>query len=282
MYNKKIDVLKKIIKSMGKVCIAYSGGVDSSFLAGICKDAVGPQNVLAVTAVSETYTSTEKAWAEEIAKYIGIDHILLNTSEIEDEGFVINTPRRCYHCKKNFYNKLIPLAQSRGFDVICDGNHMDDASDYRPGREAATEYGVRSPLAESNITKTDIREISFSMGLPGWDRPSNPCLASRIPYGSFITVEKLQAIQNAEAFIKSMGFRLLRVRHHGDVARIELPAEDIPRMIDAGISDSINRKLKEIGFTWVCIDIVGYRMGSLNETIKSHYVNFRSARRLGE
>jgi len=265
--HEKINTLKDILNAMEKICIAYSGGVDSFFLAAICREAVGPENVLAVTAVSETYTAAEKSWAEETASFLGIDHILLKTSEIDDEAFANNTPKRCYHCKRNFYEKLIPFAQSRGFDIICDGNQTDDATDYRPGREAAVEYGVRSPLAEAGITKTDIREISHAMDLPGWDRPSNPCLASRIPYGSFITLEKLQAVQDAEAFLKTLGFKILRVRHHGSIARIELPSEDIPAIFAAGVSDAVHCKLKEIGFTWVCIDIPGYRMGSLNEAI---------------
>ncbi len=264
----KHQKLREIIQSMGKVCIAYSGGVDSALLLKVCRDTLEKKRVLAVTAVSRTYTGSEKTAAADLARIIDARNIFLNTAEADDPEFIANNPERCYHCKKNFFRELINVAHVHGFAHICDGSNVDDIQDYRPGKRAAEEYGVLSPLIDAGFSKDDVRELSRELGLPGWDRPANPCLASRIPYGNSITEEKLSMIAQSEDFLHSLGFMTVRVRHHGDIARIEVPRKDIPRLIEETTSLKVSRQLKQIGFSWVCADVEGYRMGSLNEVLR--------------
>ncbi len=265
--HKKLTV---ILKGMQKICIAFSGGVDSTLLLKIAQDALGKNNVLAITAVSNTYARTEKETASRIAALIDAQHFFLPTDEIADPEYASNPPDRCYHCKKHFYETLLPVARSRGFEIICDGSNLDDLADYRPGKKAGGELGVRSPLIEAGMRKADVRALSRELGLPGWDRPANPCLASRIPYGTKITSERLLAVEKAEDFIHSMGFALVRVRHHETIARIEIPPEDMPRFMEHPQKDELCSYLKGLGFTWVAMDIAGYRTGSMNESIETH------------
>lgn len=262
-HTKLID----IIKPMNRACIAYSGGVDSALLLKVCVETLGKKQVLAVTAVSSTYTDSEKAVAADIARRIDVRHILLQTKETHDPDFTENNPERCYYCKKSFYRDLVNVANVYGFAHICDGSNVDDINDYRPGKIAAEEFGIRSPLVEAGFRKEDIRSLSRELGLPGWDRPANPCLASRIPYKNLITSEKLSMIEQSEEFLHTLGFKVVRVRHHGEIARIEVPQDDIERIMEVATRKTIAENLKKFGFNWISVDVEGYRMGSMNEVL---------------
>jgi pyridinium-3,5-biscarboxylic acid mononucleotide sulfurtransferase len=264
--KEKLENLKKNIGNFNKAAVAFSGGVDSTFLLAVCADTIGKDNVLAVTASSETYTESELASAKELAKQIGVQHIIIKTEELNDPAFSSNPKDRCYHCKKSFYSKAIAVINKSGIGVLLDGTNADDSSDYRPGRTAAQELGIISPLMEEGFTKDNIRNLSKSMDLPSWNKPANPCLASRIPYGNAVTKEKLDVIAKAEKFILAMGFVTVRVRHHGEIARIEIPAPDLSRFMQDNIREHVSQYLKNLGFIWVALDIEGYRMGSLNST----------------
>ncbi|HSE97118.1 MAG TPA: ATP-dependent sacrificial sulfur transferase LarE, partial [Blastocatellia bacterium] len=197
-----------------------------------------------------------------------IRHEIIPTSEFEDPNYTSNPPNRCYFCKTDLYTRLETLARQRGFAVVCDGTNADDVGDYRPGRQAASEHGVRSPLLECGMNKTDIRELSRRAGLPTWDEPASACLSSRVPYGQMVTIEKLSMIDQAENELKRMGFRQVRVRHHGDVARIEIAEDELPRALDAEMARRMLAALKALRFKYVALDLEGYRTGSLNESLK--------------
>lgn len=261
--TEKLRNLKEVILKYGRVIVAFSGGVDSSFLLALCAQTLSKGNVKAVTASSEIHDESELILAREIAANLGVEHIIIRTGELNDPAFTANPPDRCYHCKKSFYDKLCALSNEMSISVILDGSNTDDMSDYRPGRKAAGEAGIKSPLMENGFAKKDIRELSRIMNLPNWDKPANPCLASRIPYGSSITKEKLEAVAKAEAFIRNLGFGNVRVRHHDSVARIELPEQDLLRFFQSDIK-SVSQYIKSLGFTWIALDIDGYRTGSLN------------------
>lgn len=260
--------LGSILKGMGKVCIAYSGGVDSNLLIHAAVKVLGPENVLAATAVSGTYTKSELEHTKNVTGRLGTEHMIVYTNELDDPHFRSNPPDRCYICRGAFFSKLVPQAAERGFKIICDGANIDDISDHRPGRKAAKEAGVRSPLIEAGIDKEAVRAISRELGIEGWDRPSSPCLASRVPYGDEITEDKLRMIEEAESFLASLGFKGARVRHHGTIARIEVPLEMMEKLIEKGLRDDISPHLKKLGFTYICLDLGGYRMGSLNEPLE--------------
>jgi uncharacterized protein len=265
--RKKHDRLAALIGKMGRVCVAFSGGVDSALLLKICLDTLGTDEVIAVTATSDIHPEGEANAAAELARSLGARHFLLASHEMEDPDFVKNDGDRCYHCKKRFMTELAALAREEGFAVVCDGTNADDENDYRPGRRALEELGVRSPLAEAGIGKDEVRALSRDIGVPAWDRPANPCLASRIPYGTPITLERLAAVAKAEAFIVSLGFPGVRVRHHGAIARIEVPVPDMARLLDGEIGERIESFLRGLGFTWVALDLGGYRTGSLNRAL---------------
>lgn len=262
-----MDLLKEEIKSYKKAAVAFSGGVDSTFLLKICLDILGPENVLAITGVSETYTPGELEFTQQVAGEMGVRHIVLTTDELSDEDFAANTKLRCYYCKKNFFSKLKEIADKEKIQFIIDGTNYDDRDDYRPGRQAAEEIGILSPLLKAKISKKEIRLHSKLIGLKSWDKPSNPCLASRVPYGIQITKEKLAVIARAEDYMHKNGFINVRVRHHGSIARIELFKRDMPRFMDNDMLEKTNQYMKSLGFTWVALDIGGYRTGSLNEAI---------------
>lgn len=264
----KLTNLKQNIKKYNKVMVAFSGGVDSTFLLAVCAETLGKDNVAAATASSETYIESELTSAKAIAQRIGVQYVIIETEELSDPIFSSNPKDRCYYCKKSFYSKLVAVSQNMSIGIIFDGSNVDDVSDYRPGLTASQEMGIISPLMEEGFTKDDIRLLSKEMGLPTWNKPANPCLASRIPYGDPITKEKLKAIAEAEKFIRQMGFETLRVRHHGSLARIEIPSGDLSRFMEQGIREQVNRHLKSLGFVWVAVDIEGYRTGSLNGAIK--------------
>ncbi|HET9533171.1 MAG TPA: ATP-dependent sacrificial sulfur transferase LarE, partial [Blastocatellia bacterium] len=201
-------------------------------------------------------------------KEFGIRHELILTREFQDENYTSNPPNRCYYCKTELYSQLEQIGRERGFAVVCDGTNADDVGDYRPGRQAAREHGVRSPLLECGLSKSDIRELSRRASLPTWDEPASACLSSRVPYGQVVTIEKLSMIDRAENELKQIGFRQVRVRHHGDVARVEIAEDELPRALDVEMARMISSKLKALGFRYVALDLEGYRTGSLNEALK--------------
>ena len=252
---------------MGKVLIAYSGGADSTFLLKIAHEELDG-GVLAITAKSESLPKKGLREAKQIAKEMGVRHEIIQTDEVRREEYAKNPINRCYFCKKEVYGELRKIADREGIPHILDGFQMSDVGDFRPGRKAAREWGVRSPLKEAGLTKEEIRFLSRKMGLPTWDNPSSPCLSSRIPYGSRITKEKLSQIEKAEDFLHSLGFREVRVRHHGEMARIEVPKEKFERLFEKNLREKVVSKLIEFGFSFVTLDLRGYRQGSLNENFK--------------
>lgn len=257
--------LESILRAAESVVLGYSGGVDSTLLLRKSLDVLGAANVLAVTAASATYAAEEVDEATRLAESLGATHERLRSTELEDEGFLLNPPERCYYCKSDLYGDLVALASARGFRAVIDGSHAEDALDFRPGLKALDERGVLSPLKDAGFTKADIRELSRRLGLPTADKPANACLASRFPYGEAITTEKLGRVGRAERVLRDAGFPVARVRHHGDVARIEVPVEDRERLLAAAAA--IVPRLKELGYVWIACDLQGYRSGSMNEAL---------------
>lgn len=264
--NLKLVKLKDILLSLDSVIVAYSGGVDSSFLAKVAFDTLGEKS-LAVTATSETYPERELDEAVATAKTIGINHLVICSDELTDPNFRKNPQDRCYYCKSELFSKLMALRWSKGLGFVIDGANLDDLQDYRPGSRAKEEKGVRSPLQEAGMTKEDIRLLSKELGLPTWNKPSLACLSSRLPYGEEITVEKLKIIDQAETALRELGFTELRVRYHQDIARIELPRQEFAKLTESVI-DQIVSRLKGLGFTYVTLDLQGLRSGSMNEVLK--------------
>jgi uncharacterized protein len=265
----KLRKLEEIFRSLGKTVVAFSGGVDSTFLAAAAVRALGKENVLAVTAVSATLTDDEKAEAIKLAEQIGVQHVLIETDEFSDALFTANSAERCYFCKKIRFEALVDWAAARGFNWIVEGSNVDDDSDYRPGNRAVAELpAVRSPLKEAGLTKAEIREVSKQWNLPTWEKPSAACLASRIEYGLPLTPERLKQVEEAEKLIRPLCKGQLRVRHHGSLARIEVEPEWIPKLAEPETALKITTKLKALGFRHVALDLSGYRMGSLNEDLK--------------
>lgn len=262
----KYQRLKALIARAGKVALAFSGGVDSSFLLKVCFDVLG-QGVLAITGRSESFPAREVAAATEIAGLIGCRHILIDTHELDVPGFSENPPERCFLCKRELFGKIKEIAAREGIQVIFDGSNADDAGDFRPGRRAAREAGVRSPLEEVGLSKEELRALSRMLGLPNWDRPSFACLASRFPYRTRITKSALHQVEEAEAYLWQMGMRVFRVRHHGAVARIELGENEMRQMWERSLAPTIVKGLKSVGYKYVAVDLEGYRSGSMNETL---------------
>lgn len=256
--------LESHIAGYGSVVIGFSAGVDSSVVAAAAHAALGDR-ALAVTAITETITEEDLALAAGIAGKLGLRHETIVYNELEIPNYAANPTNRCYFCKDALYTRLLGLARERGIGAVLDGANADDASDYRPGRLAAAEQGVRSPLLELGIDKSRVRLLADSYGLPNHDKPSAPCLSSRVPYGTEITREMLAQIDSAERSLRALGFRELRVRHHGDLARVELPREDFQRALDG--ADRIDAALREAGYRYVALDLRGFRSGSLNEVL---------------
>lgn len=264
--DNKLISLKESIKAYGSVAVAYSGGVDSTFLLKVAHDVLGDK-VIAVTAKSSTYPEREFKEAKKLAEKIGVKHIVIVSEELDIEGFSKNPTNRCYYCKKELFTKIREIAKENNVNMVLDGSNLDDVGDYRPGMIAAKELGVVSPLKLAELTKNDIRKFSREFGLPTWDKPSFACLSSRVPYGSEITRPKLTMIEKAEQFLLDLGFRQVRVRHHGDIARIEVAAEEREKIFSIEMMDKISKELKNIGFKYVTFDLAGYRTGSMNEVL---------------
>jgi uncharacterized protein len=264
MHNKKFEDLLDILKGLGSAVLAYSGGTDSSFLLKALS--LSRIKTLAVTADSEITPEADIQMSREIADTLHMEHRLLQTNEIAIEAFVSNTPERCYICKEERFRNISRMASMEGYRFVLDGSNTTDTADYRPGRKAAVKYQIRSPLIEATFSKNEIRELSRELGLPTWDRPSTPCLATRIPYGRRITREALRRVARAEEFLRALGFRDIRVRDHGDTARIEVEEEKIDLMIVQ--RKVISETLKSLGYPFIALDLDGYRSGSMNRTLQ--------------
>jgi len=260
----KERALRQYLESLGSIMVAFSGGVDSAYVAYVANQVLGDK-ALAVTADSPSYPAEHKRDAVKFVEQFGLRHVFINTNEMDDPHYRSNPANRCYYCKSELYTKLVPLARERGFAAICDGVNVDDLGDFRPGRQAAKEAGVLSPLVECGITKADVRQLSRRAGLPTWDKPASACLSSRIPYGMEVTVEKLKIIERGEEILRALGFKVFRVRHHGDIVRLEFGKEDLPRAMAVEMAERLTRDFKALGFKYVTLDLEGYRTGALNE-----------------
>ena len=260
--QEKYENLQNIIREMGSVLVATSGGVDSVLTAKVASDALG-ERALAVTADSASLPRRELKLTLELVRDFHIHHRIIHTDEIQDERYVLNPVNRCYFCKDELFNALDELLAEGDYQWVCYGENLDDRGDYRPGSQAAREHRVRAPLKEAGFDKNDVRMLARYLGLPIWDKPASACLASRIPYGEEITEEKLAQVESAENYLWELGFRQFRVRHHGEIARIEIDPDQMSQLLKNG--PQVNTRLKELGFKYVSMDLAGYRRGSLNE-----------------
>jgi pyridinium-3,5-biscarboxylic acid mononucleotide sulfurtransferase len=267
MREQKLEQLKNLLQDMEQALIAYSGGVDSTLVAKIAYDVLGDR-ALAITAVSPSLLPEELIEAQTQAAEIGIKHELVETKEMENPDYTSNPINRCYFCKSELHDTLKPLALERGYPYVIDGVNADDLTDYRPGIQAAKERGARSPLAEVGISKAEVRAISRSLGLPWWDKPAQPCLSSRFPYGEGITITKLQRVGRAEIYLRQLGYQNLRVRSQEDTAKIELPAQDIPQFVQQVDLPKLVKTFQNLGFVYVTLDLEGYRSGKLNQVLQ--------------
>jgi len=263
----KYDRLVEILRGLESVLVAFSGGVDSAFLARAARDALG-EGALLVTADSETYPEAELAEAKRLAQLLGMRHLVIRTHELENPEYAKNPPNRCFFCKEELFSRLKPLAETEGVAHLVYGANLDDLGDHRPGMQAARLMGVRAPLIDAELTKAEIRELSRELGLPTWDKPSFACLSSRFPYGDQITAEKLRQVDAAEAFLRDLGFRQFRVRHHDRLARLEIPLEEVPKLWEEGRHEKIAARFRELGYLYVAVDLQGFRSGSMNEMLK--------------
>lgn len=263
--TEKLRNLQQFLRSQKKVMIAFSGGVDSTFLLKAATDMLGHENVTGVTGISPSLPASEKEECAKLAKLIGAQHIFIETDELSDKNYVANNNDRCFYCKNRLFELLRPIAEEHGIDCICDGANADDENDFRPGSEAADKWDVASPLKEAGLTKDEIRLMSKNLGLPTFNKPAMACLSSRIPYGTEVTAERLSQIEQAEKVLHSFGFAQVRVRHHDEIARIEFSTEDLEKAMEPDMRNRVVEAVKNTGFRFVTLDMEGYRTGSFND-----------------
>ncbi len=265
--DEKLSRMQDVLRELGSVAVAFSAGVDSTLVLRVAMDTLGAENVVAVTGRSDSLAQAECAQARDLAEKLGVEHVILDTDEFENPDYVRNPTNRCYHCKTTLYDQMAVFVAARGLGGIVNGTNTDDHGDYRPGLRAASEHEVRSPIAEAGMNKEDVRALARQCELSVFDKPASPCLSSRVPYGEEITPDKLRMIEAGEAFLRELGVRECRVRHHGSIARIEVPTEYLPRLTLPELAGTIDRRFRELGYHYVTIDLRGLRSGSMNEYV---------------
>ncbi|NOY12952.1 MAG: ATP-dependent sacrificial sulfur transferase LarE [Deltaproteobacteria bacterium] len=265
--TEKYQQLKRSLAEFESVVVAFSGGVDSTFLLRVASEVLGPEKVLALTATSPTYPQFEFEQSQKLAREIGVEQLVIESNELEIPGFAENSPQRCYHCKHELFSRCLQQAEEFGYQTVLDGSNLDDLNDYRPGRDAIKQLRVSSPLLDAGLGKADIRQLSKQLGLPTWDKQPFACLSSRFPYGTRITVARLQQVDRCESWLREQGFSSYRVRYHQQLARIEVAPAEISRLLDDELRQQLVDEFKHAGFAYVTLDLQGYRTGSMNETL---------------